>query len=183
MGKPSAEGVALAARGIAVEREACVHVAALRHFDAETCSARLRRLLGEALPAPLHALRAQFANGGADCILLWRSPSETWLLCAAAAPIDALRKDWADAADACVVLQTGGIVALHVSGARTADLLARLGESTSMPRPMQALTARLADITVTLLGLQADEVLLLVERVYADHLFGWIRETLLDFPQ
>ena len=183
MAEPLAESTALAARDIVVERDATVQIAALRHFDAETCSTRLRPLIGAALPAPLQALRAQFADGGAECILLWRSPSETWLLCAAAAPIDALRKAWADAADACVVVQTGGIVALYLSGARSADLLARLGASTSNPRPMQALTARLADVTVTLLGLQNDEVLLLLERCYADHVLGWIRETLLDFPE
>jgi hypothetical protein len=50
-----------------------------------------------------------------------------------------------------------------------------------MPAVGEALTSRLAELTVTALRVQEQEIVLLVDRLYADHLLAWIRETIADF--
>jgi hypothetical protein len=44
----------------------------------------------------------------------------------------------------------------------------------------EALTSRLAELAVLALCVRAGEILLLVDRVYADHLWAWIRESAAD---
>jgi sarcosine oxidase gamma subunit len=165
---------------VAVVVDRTVHAAALRYFDADALSDRLRGRLGEELPAALRVRRGALAATGDPFLLVWRSPTESWLLAAAAAPIDAVRALFADAADACVVVQTGGILALHVTGRRTPELLRRLGSAASIPAPGEAKTGRFADVTVTAVGLAADETLLLVDRTLAEHVREWIRASLGD---
>jgi len=67
------------------------------------------------------------------------------------------------------------------SGDRLAELLSRFGGTASVPRPGEARRSRLADVPVLALSVRPGEALLLVDRAYAEHLMGWIRETLLDF--
>jgi hypothetical protein len=50
-----------------------------------------------------------------------------------------------------------------------------------VPQLGESLLGRLADLSVHSVRVQEEEVLLLVERLYADHLLGWIRETIADF--
>jgi len=50
-----------------------------------------------------------------------------------------------------------------------------------VPRPGEARRSRLADVPVLALSVGPGEALLLVDRADAEHLMGWIRETLLDF--
>ncbi len=170
------------AGGIAVDLDRTVQIASLRYFDAVAFSARLTSLFGCGLPDALGAVRAKFAASGEECIFLWRSPTETWLLSATSMPIAALERELAGAEDCRLIPQTGGILVLHVEGPRTADLMERLGSTASIPRAGETLTGRFADLTVTVFGVQANEVVLLVDRAYADHLRGWIREALADFP-
>jgi sarcosine oxidase gamma subunit len=87
----------------------------------------------------------------------------------------------AGATDAYVVDQSGGIWVLRLTGSRVTDVLVRLGSTTAIPAVGQALTSRLAEITVTAVCVREGEILLLVDRFYADHLLGWIRETIADF--
>jgi hypothetical protein len=95
-----------------------------------------------------------------------------------------------------MVNQTGGIQVLRVQGPRAADLMVRLGAPTAapaaapaaaraaahvtMPSPGEARSSRLAELQVLTACVHAGELLLLVERVYADHLLGWIRATAAD---
>ncbi|HVC02849.1 MAG TPA: hypothetical protein VND80_11665 [Steroidobacteraceae bacterium] len=181
MDEPGQSVAALAAAGISVAIDRSVRVAALRYFDVEEFSLLLHRVLGEGLPLVRRFARGRCIAAEEPFILLWRAPTESWLLCAAAAPIDAVRRDTAASHNACVVDQTGGILALHMSGARTLDLLARLGSPASIPRVGEASSGRFADIPATAVGLDAGEFLLLVERVHVDHLLEWIGETLTDF--
>ena len=83
--------------------------------------------------------------------------------------------------DGCMVDQTGGICVLRVQGVRAGDLLLRLGATTAVPDLGEARSGRLAELHVLTACVQAGEYLLLVERVYADHLIGWIRATAADF--
>ena len=80
-----------------------------------------------------------------------------------------------------MVDQTGGILTLVVAGARAPDLLTRLGSTDAVPALGEARTSRMAELSVMSLCTRPGEILLLVERVYVRHLFGWIRETIADF--
>ncbi len=115
--------------------------------------------------------------------LLWRSPTETWLLAGTPAPIDAVRRGLGTSDATWLVDLSGGIRGIHLAGTRALGVLRRLGSSLSIPRIGEARTGRFADVTVTVAGWHADEYLLLVERVYYEHLLDWIRETLADLRQ
>jgi hypothetical protein len=164
--------------GLSVQIDRAMHIAALRYFDAVALQAQLLDL-GIALPASQQAIWC--ADGAmSNGILAWRSPTETLLLAPGAAPFELLNWRLGQTNDACCVEQTGGFWILRVSGAHSADLLCRLGASTSVPRQGQALTGRLAEISVMSLCVRSDELLLVVDRNYADHLLGWIRATIAD---
>ncbi len=174
----------LATDGLSVQIDAEVQIGALRYCDGATIDdAVLRALGGAGLPAPGQVLSG-IAGGTAtdDTLLAWRSPTETLVLCprgndtlaAVAAAIEG-------ALDACLVDQTGGIWVLRLQGPRVADLLRRLGSTTAVPPVGACRFGRLAEITVGTLSVREGEVLLLVERLYADHVLAWIRETIADF--
>jgi hypothetical protein len=80
-----------------------------------------------------------------------------------------------------MVVQTGGIRVLRVAGSRARDLLLRLGSAQAIPALGEARTGRLAELQVLTACVQAGEYLLLVERVYANHLLEWVRATVADF--
>ncbi len=172
---------ALAATGVTVKVDRSVRLVALRYFDAGGFGERLRTALGEGIPAPLGFNRGRYGAAEDPFMLVWRSPTECWLLSATAAPIEAISREIAGFGDACLIDQTGGILALRVEGSRTLDLLHRLGSVDSVPRAGAASTGRFADISVTAVGLATTEFLMLVERGHVVHLLGWIRETLTDF--
>lgn len=154
--------------------------ASLRYLDPTGEFAdRVRTHLGAPLPAPLRALAIP-RGGAGELILAWRSPTETLLLCAGAA-FAQFETQLAGAADGCMVDQSGGLWAVRVRGRRIGELLLRLGSTASTPNPGESRTSRLAELSVLALCVRAGEVLLLVERTYAEHLLGWIRETVADF--
>jgi sarcosine oxidase gamma subunit len=178
--------VEVAGLSLRVQRE--VGVVSLRYFDAaDRFVATVSEFLGGPLPAPLRALRApgtlrvEAASGGARFILLWRSPTETLLLSYDPASLAELDERVASEVDGCMVVQTGGIRVLRVAGPRARDLLLRLGSATAIPALGEARTGRLAEVQVLTACVQAGEYLLLVERVYANHLLDWIRATVADF--
>jgi sarcosine oxidase gamma subunit len=169
-------------------------VAALRYFDpAGLFAAEVGEVLGGPLPEPLRAYRrvlvtagdgasAEGANSaGSELVLAWRGPTETLLVTADAGWLAAVDRFAAARSDGCLVDQTGGILTLVVAGARASDLLLRLGSTDAVPALGEARTSRLAELSVMSLCTRPGEILLLVERVYVRHLFGWIRETVADF--
>lgn len=164
--------------GLAVRVDQAMCAASLRYFAAEGAFvSAVRDATGVALPKPLEAARSP--DGG--LILAWRSPSETLLLTPSAQRLGDLEARLTGGADGCLVNLTGGLKVLRITGERPAELLRRLGGTASVPRPGEARRSRLADVAVVALCVEPGEVLLLVDRAYAGHLFGWIRETLLDF--
>jgi sarcosine oxidase gamma subunit len=165
---------------VRVQRQ--VEVASLRYFDtADHFVATAREFLGTPMPAPLRALRAEARQGGAPLILLWRSPTETLLLCYDPSALAGLEERLAPEMDGCMVVQTGGIRVLRVAGPRARDLLLRLGSTATIPGLGEARTGRMAELQVLTACVQAGEYLLLVERVYANHLLEWVRATVADF--
>lgn len=162
--------------GVSVRRDTGLHVASLRYFDAASdFAAAASSVLGGPLPAPLRAVQRQ-----AGLALAWRSPTETLLLADDVAAFADIRGMAAAHAEGCLVEQTGGIWGFTVVGARASDLLLRLGSTESIPAVGEARTGRLAELSVMSLCLRPGEIMLLVERLYAAHLQGWIRETLAD---
>jgi hypothetical protein len=59
--------------------------------------------------------------------------------------------------------------------------LVRIGAAAAVPKPGEALIGRFAELTVLALCLRQSEFVLLVDRVYAEHLLGWISATIGDF--
>jgi sarcosine oxidase gamma subunit len=172
--------VEVAGLSVCVQRQ--VEVASLRYFDAaDRFLAKVREFLGGPMPAPLRALRAEASLSGARFILLWRSPTETLLLSSDPAALAELDARVASEVDGCMVVQTGGIRVLSVAGPKARDLLLRLGSESALPAVGEARTGRLAELQVLTACVQAGEYLLLVERVYANHLLDWIRATVADF--
>ena len=132
---------------------------------------------GCALPGSQRVL----ASVGGD-LLAWRSPTETLLLGMGQADFAGLAARTAGMPDGCLVDQTGGVTAIVLGpGAGTpgvAELMSRLGGRA--PAVGESRVCRLADLTVAALCMNPGETWLLVERVYAPHLRGWITATLQD---
>jgi len=164
--------------GLSVHQDGAMQTAALRYFAGDGAfAAAVRELTGLALPQALQA--ACTADG--QLLLAWRSPTETLCLTDSAACLSDLEANFTRVADGCLVNLSGGLQVLRVTGERIPDLLCRLGGTASVPRCGEARRSRMADVPVLALSLRAGETLLVVDRVYADHLCAWIRETLLDF--
>jgi sarcosine oxidase gamma subunit len=169
------------APGIRVSFDQDMHVVSLRYFDPSGAFSRTAQAsIGMQLPNRLCATYAVQRTGADRAILAWRSPTESLLLCDQAALIAQLHVDVATLNDGCVVDQTGGTWVLRASGERIADLFARLGGQATLPVIGAARRGRLADIAVLALQVQPGEILLIVERLYADHLMGWIRASAPD---
>ena len=182
------------ADGLSVRWDHGLSVASLRYFDpAGLFAAEVGEVLGGPLPAPLRADRRVLvtagdgasaegaSTAGSELVLAWRSPTETFLVTADAGCLAAVDRFTAARSDGCLADQTGGILTLVVAGARAPDLLPRLGSTDAVPALGEARTSRLAELSVMSLCTRPGEILLLVERVYVRHLFGWIRETIADF--
>ena len=161
---------------LAVRLEAACAVATLRYFAADGAfAAAVRAVLGAALPG------TQAAVDAAGMLIAWRSPTETLAVGVGAAD---LVPRLADAPDGCCIDLSGGMQVLRVAGARSGEFLCRLGGSGVVPGPGESRRGRLGEVAVQLIGQRAPggatETTLVVERVYAPHLLGWIRETLAD---
>jgi sarcosine oxidase gamma subunit len=184
------------ADGLSVRWDQTLAIASLRYFDpAGSFATEVGEVLGGPLPEPLRAHRripvaaddrAEASTEGAarpasELVLAWRSPTETLLITADAGWLAAVGNFAADRSDGCLVDQTGGILGLGVTGARASDLMLRLGSIDAIPALGEACTSRLAELSVMSLCARPGEIMLLVERVYVRHLFGWIRETVADF--
>jgi heterotetrameric sarcosine oxidase gamma subunit len=168
------------ARGVSIELERQLTVVSLRRFDerAAAPAALITALEGLPLPAALKA-----TSGAAHGLTLaWRSPTEVVLLSADAGRAQALEQALAAHADwGCSVDQTGGVQVWRLCGARIRDCLERIGSADSMPGIGEARVSRIAELPVLAIAVREDEVRLLVERAYSDHLRGWMADTAADF--
>ena len=178
MVEPSDWRAPIEAAGLAVRMGEGMQAATLRYFEpGGAFAAAVREATGAALPQPLEA--AQSADG--QLTLAWRSPTETLALAPSAERLAQLEARLASVSDGCLVNLSGGLEVLRVTGEGIVDLLCRLGGTGSIPRVGEARRSRMADVPVLAVSLTAGETLLVVDRAYAEHLMGWIRETLLDF--
>jgi hypothetical protein len=163
---------------LTVRLDDTVAVASLRYFaPTGEFGARLMAAAGVALPDTCAAV----ASG--QLILAWRTPTESVCVAQAPAALLELESRLGAPADGYLVNLTGGMRMVRLGGARVGALLSRLGGSTRPPQRGESRPGRLADVPVLAVGVpgSAGEVLLLVDRAYAPHLLGWIRETVADF--
>ena len=128
-----------------------------RYFDAAgSFAADIASLIGGALPKPLQALRISLGESQRDLILAWRSPTETLLMTTDGAAFAAIvARSREQPAAGCLVEQTGGLWVWRVSGARTRDLLLRLGSSASIPGARRSFMSRVAELPVLALCVHA----------------------------
>jgi heterotetrameric sarcosine oxidase gamma subunit len=163
--------------GLSVRVDETLQVATLRYFAPDGAFAQaVHEVTGLALPQTQQALTA--SDG--QLILAWRSPTETLCLAGDSARLAQITARLTGLADGCFVNLSGGVKVVRVSGTRVSELLCRLGGTGSIPRPGEARRSRMADVPVLAVSLTTGETLLVVDRAYAEHLTGWIRETLLD---
>jgi heterotetrameric sarcosine oxidase gamma subunit len=162
--------------GVSVRVEASAPAAALRYFAPDGAFAAAAGAAGAALPGALAA-----RDTGRELVVAWRSPTETLCLAPSVQRLAQLREALEGAPGGCCIELTGALTVVHLNGERIPDLLARIGGAASLPGAGEARRSRMADVPVLALCVNAPEVLLVVERGYAEHLMGWIRETLLDF--
>ena len=165
--------------GLDLRLDRDLRVGALRYLDAAALGSLAEALPGAVLPRPRQVL-AIAPGTAAEIMLAWRSPTEVLVLSAGAAPFEALAAALRAATHACFVDQTGGFWALRAAGPRAQDLLVRLGGAAAIPQPGEALIGRFADLSVVAVCLRAQQYLLLVERVYAEHLLAWTSATIGD---
>jgi heterotetrameric sarcosine oxidase gamma subunit len=169
-------------QGVSVTADRGLLIASLRYFDqAGGFAAAVREAVGRDLPEPLRAFQIGSATQGSYVILAWRSPTETLLLSNDRAAFEELERELAAAPDGCMVNQTGGLCVLRARGEKAGSLLLRLGAVTAIANVGEARSGRLAELQVLTACLQPGEFLMLVERVYANHLIEWIRATAADF--
>ncbi len=168
--------------GLSVGEERGLRIASLRYFDpAGSFAAAVRESIGRALPDPLRATCVGDSTQVEPLIFLWRSPTETVFLSRDGTRFAELERQLAALEGGCMVDQTGGVCVVRVRGVRGRELLLRLGAMTAIPDPGEARSGRLAELQVLTTCVQAGEFLLLVERVYANHLREWIGATTADF--
>jgi sarcosine oxidase gamma subunit len=166
--------------GLTVEQIPALQAASLRYFEPHgSFTTRVRQIAGLDIPKPLAA--ASLAGGGLGCVLAWRSPTDTLLLSDDAGIFEGFRSGLAGFTDGCMVDQTGGLIGIRVQGAKSHELMQRLGSDDSIARPGEALTGRFAELQVLTLCFEPGTLLLVVDRVYLRHLLGWIEATVADF--
>ena len=168
--------------GLHVRVDRSWQVAALRSFEPlGPYAAEFLAWSGTGLPAPLRAIAPQWPAMLSTFILAWRSPTETWALSMDAPSFNDLKTRVANSQHGCCVDQTGGLWVLKATGERVADLLLRIGAVASVPSAGDAHVSRIAEVPVLTMCISPGETLMVVERVYAEHLLNWIRATAGDF--
>jgi len=173
----------LAVRGLEVDGERVWEAAALRYFETQgDFASAVQAVTGTPLPRPLGAAALEAAGAGGAGIVAWRSPTETLLLGEHAGLVSQIRERLSSVPGGCVVELTGGLRVLRLRGPGVAELLCRLGGNTVTPAVSEARRGRLADVPVLAVSVRSLETLLVVDRAYAQHLLGWIRATLAEWP-
>jgi hypothetical protein len=181
MDNPQSRVSAIEIDGLSVSIDRDVQIASLRYFHPSgRFAAAVREAVGRELPEPLRTFQIGSAGQGSYVILAWRSPTETLLLSNDRAAFEELERQLAAAPDGCMVNQTGGICVLRAQREKAGDLLMRLGAATAIPKLGEARSGRLAELQVLTACVLPKEYLLLVERVYANHLLEWIGATAAD---
>lgn len=169
------------APGMRIFQDPGLHLASLRYFDPNDVFSRsTQALLGVPLPGVCRAICAPEVASIDTTVLAWRSPTETLLLCDGPTVILQLQALVDSSNDGCVVDQTGGLLALRAQGEGITELFTRIAGHGTLPALGEARRSRMAEVPVLAIQVQLGEILLIVERVYAEHLMNWLRVSAAD---
>ena len=164
-----------------VELQPQWHTASLRHFAREGAFARMvSAATGLNIPNELRAAHDADDAKQAVTLLAWRGPTETTLLTTDTGLFDSLQTSAAALNDGCVIDQRGGLLVLRAHGPAVVELLATKAGHGAMPAIGESRRVRFAEIAVLIVKVRADEVLLIVDRIYAPHLMASIRASAAD---
>ena len=169
------------APGMGIFQDPSLHLASLRYFHPiDVFSRSTQALLGAPLPGVCRAICVPEVSCMDKTILAWRSPTETLVLCDGPAVILQLQALIDSSNDGCVVDQTGGLLALRARGEGITELFTRIGGHGALPALGESKRSRMAEVPVLAIQVQLGEFLLIVERVYAEHLMSWLRVSAAD---
>ena len=150
-----------------------VRIASLRSYDPHGAFAAALLPLDLTLPRPLRCVVAGSAAGSID-ILAWRSPTETVWISDSAPRFDVLRRALSATDEGRLIDQTHGrrLIRLHGAAARS---LAHLGSGFAEIEVGAVRIGRMADIAVLACRPNAEEWLLVVDRLYLEHFIGYLK--------
>jgi len=169
------------ASGLKVELEPRLHATSLRYFERDGAFTRMvREVAGLDVPRDRGAAHVADVAKESITLLAWRSPSETTLLTTELKLLDSLQTAAAALTDGCVVDQRGGILVFRARGSEVANLVAKTAGHGAMPAIGESRRTRLADVAVSIIKVQAEESLLVIDRIYAPHLMASIRVSAAD---
>jgi heterotetrameric sarcosine oxidase gamma subunit len=165
--------------GITVVSDAAMTVASLRYFVADGgFAAAVRRHLGVDLPIDPNSIAIADRP---TTLLAWRRPGECLLISPEFGLADELVTTSGGLSDGRAINLTDGTCVLRIGGHRSAELLSRMSCHGSIPLADSARATRVAELPVVLIRALSDEVLLLIDRLYVEHLMQWIRASIADF--
>jgi sarcosine oxidase gamma subunit len=150
-----------------------VRIASLRYYDPCGTFTAALSALQIALPEPLRCTVARPAPGAAD-IFAWRSPTETIWICDSPPRFDEIKNALKEADDGYVIDQTSGRRTVQFRGPGSAKMLAQLGSGFAEIAVGASKIGRMADIAVLVCKPNEEETLLVVDRLYLEHLLGFM---------
>jgi sarcosine oxidase gamma subunit len=151
-----------------------IRIASLRYYNPRGLFATALSTLRIAVPEPLRCVVVQRAAGAAD-IFAWRSPTETVWICDSPRRFDETKSALKEADDGYLVDQTSGRRLVQLRGPRSEKLLAHLGSGFAEIAVGASKIGRMADIAVLVCKPSEEETLLVVDRLYLEHLLGSLR--------
>jgi heterotetrameric sarcosine oxidase gamma subunit len=165
--------------GLKVELEPRLHAASLRYFERDGAFTRVVQDV-TGLNVPRDRGAAHRAVAATITTLAWRSPNETMLLTSDSELLDSLQTAAAALRDGCMVDQRGGILTFRASGNEVANLVAKTAGHGALPGLGESRRTRLAEVAVLLVRVRAEDILLVVDRIYAMHMMATIRVSAAD---
>lgn len=159
--------------------DAAMTVASLRYFMPNGAFATaVRRHLGVGLPIDSNSIAI---TGRPTTLLVWRRPGECLLISPESGIFDELVTASGGLSDGRAIDLTDGTCVLRIGGRRSAELLSRISCHGSIPPAGSARATLVAELPVVLISALSDDILLLIDRLYVEHLMRWIRVSIADF--
>lgn len=146
-----------------------VRIVSLRYYNTRGVFCAALSTLRIVVPEPLRCTVAQPTPGALD-ILAWRSPTETVWICDSPPRFDEIKGALKESDDGYLVDQTHGRRLVQLRGPRSGKLLAHVGSGFAEMAVGASKIGRMADIAVLVCRPSEEQWLLVVDRLYLEHL-------------
>jgi sarcosine oxidase gamma subunit len=150
-----------------------VRIASLRYYNPRGVFAAALSALGIVVPEPLRCVAVRPPTAAAG-LFAWRSPTETVWICDSPSRFEEIKSALEEADDGYLVDQTGGRRLLELRGPRSGELLSHVGSGFAEMAVGASKSGRMADIAVLACRPSVEEWLLVVDRLYLEHLLGFL---------